>query len=31
VVADAPERWMADTMNEQLANLQALLAAAPAV
>jgi MAP3K TRAFs-binding domain len=30
VVADAPEQWMADTMNEQLANLQALLAAAPA-
>jgi len=30
VVADAPERWMADTINEQLANLQALLAAAPA-
>ena len=29
VVADAPERWMADAMNEQLANLQALLAAAP--
>ena len=29
-VADAPERWMADTMNEQLAKLQALLAAAPA-
>ena len=30
LVADAPERWMADTMNEQLAKLQALLAAAPA-
>jgi hypothetical protein len=31
VVAEAPEGWMADAMNEQLAKLQALLAAAPTV